>query len=143
MLRGVQCRWIDAYFPFTEPSYELEIFFNGEWLEVLGCGCAPLFPLPPPLLSCEELQTFPTSVIFAIVKLACESACLSHPWLVVSCAGAVRWVLLVRKNRFARDLVDEVPGRSNVCTGAVIVATRIVAVTCKAPDVSHEGEFPD
>jgi phenylalanyl-tRNA synthetase alpha chain len=26
---NVQCRWIDAYFPFTEPSFELEIFFNG------------------------------------------------------------------------------------------------------------------
>lgn len=34
----VEMRWIDAYFPFTEPSYELEIFFKGEWLEVLGCG---------------------------------------------------------------------------------------------------------
>ena len=34
----VEMRWVDAYFPFTEPSYELEIFFNGEWLEVLGCG---------------------------------------------------------------------------------------------------------
>jgi phenylalanyl-tRNA synthetase alpha chain len=31
-------RWIDTYFPFTHPSYELEIFFEGEWLEVLGCG---------------------------------------------------------------------------------------------------------
>jgi len=34
----VELRWVDAYFPFTDPSYELEIFFNGEWLEVLGCG---------------------------------------------------------------------------------------------------------
>eukprot|EP00958_Prasinococcus_capsulatus_P019812 scaffold2502_cov362-Prasinococcus_capsulatus_cf.AAC.8 len=34
----VEMRWVDAYFPFTEPSMELEIFFNGEWLEVLGCG---------------------------------------------------------------------------------------------------------
>lgn len=31
-------RWIDAYFPFTEPSLELEIWFEGQWLEVLGCG---------------------------------------------------------------------------------------------------------
>jgi phenylalanyl-tRNA synthetase alpha chain len=34
----VEIRWIDAYFPFTDPSYEMEIFFNGQWLEVLGCG---------------------------------------------------------------------------------------------------------
>ncbi|TDH73103.1 hypothetical protein CCR75_007065 [Bremia lactucae] len=34
----VEMRWVEAYFPFTEPSLELEILFNGEWLEVLGCG---------------------------------------------------------------------------------------------------------
>lgn len=35
---NVKYRWVDAYFPFTEPSFELEIFFNNTWLEVLGCG---------------------------------------------------------------------------------------------------------
>lgn len=34
----VEKRWVDAYFPFTTPSYELEIFWNNEWLEVLGSG---------------------------------------------------------------------------------------------------------
>lgn len=31
-------KWSEDYFPFTEPSYELEIMYEGEWLEVLGCG---------------------------------------------------------------------------------------------------------
>jgi phenylalanyl-tRNA synthetase alpha chain len=34
----VDMRWGEDYFPFTDPSFELEIYFNGEWLEVLGCG---------------------------------------------------------------------------------------------------------
>lgn len=35
---AVQMRWKEDYFPFTRPSFELEIFFNNDWLEVLGCG---------------------------------------------------------------------------------------------------------
>lgn len=34
----LKVRWIEAYFPFTSPSYEVEVFFNGKWLEILGCG---------------------------------------------------------------------------------------------------------
>jgi phenylalanyl-tRNA synthetase alpha chain len=34
----LKMRWVEAYFPFTSPSWELEILWQGEWLEVLGCG---------------------------------------------------------------------------------------------------------
>ncbi|KAI5458007.1 hypothetical protein BGZ63DRAFT_392436 [Mariannaea sp. PMI_226] len=34
----LQMRWVEAYFPFTSPSWELEIYYAGDWLEVLGCG---------------------------------------------------------------------------------------------------------
>lgn len=34
----VEKKWSEDFFPFTEPSFECEILYNGEWLEVLGCG---------------------------------------------------------------------------------------------------------
>jgi len=34
----IEYRWVECYFPFTHPSWELEIFHNGDWFEVLGSG---------------------------------------------------------------------------------------------------------
>lgn len=34
----LRMRWVDAYFPFTRPSWELEVLHDGDWIEVLGCG---------------------------------------------------------------------------------------------------------
>lgn len=36
--REMKLRFRPSYFPFTEPSAEVDIEFNGQWLEVLGCG---------------------------------------------------------------------------------------------------------
>ncbi len=43
MLFGdVQMRWVDTYFPFTHPSWELEIFFEGCVLQIVINGCFKL-----------------------------------------------------------------------------------------------------
>jgi len=34
----LKIRWIEAYFPFTSPSWELEVFYQDQWLELLGSG---------------------------------------------------------------------------------------------------------
>lgn len=34
----VEIKWGEDYFPFTHPSFELEILYDEKWLEVLGSG---------------------------------------------------------------------------------------------------------
>ena len=34
----LRIRWVEAHFPFTSPSWELEVFWQGDWMEMLGCG---------------------------------------------------------------------------------------------------------
>ncbi len=36
--RDIQTRFRPSYFPFTEPSAEVDIMGNNGWLEILGCG---------------------------------------------------------------------------------------------------------
>ncbi|MCR3754819.1 MAG: phenylalanine--tRNA ligase subunit alpha [Candidatus Westeberhardia cardiocondylae] len=36
--RKIEMRFRPSYFPFTEPSAEIDIKEDGNWLEVLGCG---------------------------------------------------------------------------------------------------------
>ncbi|SMN20361.1 similar to Saccharomyces cerevisiae YPR047W MSF1 Mitochondrial phenylalanyl-tRNA synthetase [Maudiozyma saulgeensis] len=34
----LKVRWVNAYFPWTTPSWEIEVWWNNDWLEVCGCG---------------------------------------------------------------------------------------------------------
>ncbi|KAF1963111.1 phenylalanyl-tRNA synthetase, partial [Byssothecium circinans] len=34
----LKMRWVEAYFPFTSPSWELEVYWQDSWLEILGSG---------------------------------------------------------------------------------------------------------
>ena len=54
----------NRYFPFTEPSFELEIFYQGDWMEVRAyyphillvplCKCTASGPAAPrPLSACS------------------------------------------------------------------------------------------
>lgn len=33
-----QVRFRPSFFPFTEPSFEVDVWFGGKWLELMGCG---------------------------------------------------------------------------------------------------------
>lgn len=34
----IEWRYVESYFPFTNPSWEVEIHWQDKWVEVLGCG---------------------------------------------------------------------------------------------------------
>ncbi|CAG8434702.1 7788_t:CDS:2 [Diversispora eburnea] len=36
--KNLKVRLINSYFPFTSPSWEMEVFYRGKWLEICGCG---------------------------------------------------------------------------------------------------------
>jgi phenylalanyl-tRNA synthetase alpha chain len=35
---GIELRFRPSYFPFTTPSAEVDVFYNGRWMELLGSG---------------------------------------------------------------------------------------------------------
>ena len=35
---GCEYKVRDHHFPFTDPSFEYDVLYNGDWLEILGCG---------------------------------------------------------------------------------------------------------
>lgn len=36
--KDIKTRFRGSYFPFTEPSMEVDVFYQGKWMEILGCG---------------------------------------------------------------------------------------------------------
>ena len=53
---------VQDYFPFTDPSLELEIYFNGDWLEGTFNGMGGLCSLP-----CLHTQVADDRVLIGLV----------------------------------------------------------------------------
>ncbi|WGH25792.1 MAG: phenylalanine--tRNA ligase subunit alpha [Candidatus Shikimatogenerans bostrichidophilus] len=35
---SIKYRYRISYFPFTKPSFEIDIYYNKKWIEIIGCG---------------------------------------------------------------------------------------------------------
>ena len=55
---GVKIRFRPSYFPFTEPSAEVDIMGAGGWLEILGCGMVHPFVLENVGIDSEKYTGF-------------------------------------------------------------------------------------
>jgi len=55
---GVKIRFRPSYFPFTEPSAEVDIMGSSGWLEILGCGMVHPFVLENAGIDSEKYTGF-------------------------------------------------------------------------------------
>ena len=78
----LRIRWIDAYFPFTSPSYEVEVWWNGDWLELLGCGVMqqPLLNRAGEWYPCVTTARSPSVVFSADRSLRCSGQIWMGIW---------------------------------------------------------------
>lgn len=56
--QNLKLRFRPSFFPFTEPSAEVDVWFNNRWLEVLGCGMVHPNVLKNVNINPEEYQGF-------------------------------------------------------------------------------------
>ena len=57
--KDVEIRFRPSYFPFTEPSAEVDILSDdGKWLEILGCGVVNPLVLENCMINCDKYSGF-------------------------------------------------------------------------------------
>ena len=59
--KNVEIRWVDAYFPFTHPSWEMEIKVADGWMELLGSGILRHGILEKGVYYTEVIHNLPSS----------------------------------------------------------------------------------
>lgn len=69
---GCEYRFADDYFPFTHPSYEVEVKYEGKWVEILGCGVVQ----PQILANNGYTNRQAIAVGFGLDRLAMIFACI-------------------------------------------------------------------